>query len=337
MPDLQTAFGYRDLTQTVQQFRFPNFWLVNQVPSESVDGTVASWDIERPRIDLDTNFTTLGGEAQPVAMGTYGNRTQAMPITFKFMTLDPSKLMQARIPGTTMTRASGGGRFYVQREQSSIQRRFGAYLEEYMLWKALTGTLTITISGISTAIDYGLAASHKPTSASSWTSTSYNLLPDLTEWKRIIRKDSGMEPRWALCNQVTMNYLMANQYVANLMGNTMYGVQLAEQGYITKFHGLTWVVLDHHYAQPGAIDRFDTPFIADGKVFILPDITSEWIALQRGIVPIPNLALNDVIEAVGPVMWSRVTDSPTGLTLYYKNARLPVIRLPGAICYATVV
>ena len=334
MADLQSILGYQHLTRTVQTFRFPTFWFSNQVASEPIEGNVAMWDIEKPIIEIDTDFTTNSGEAQPVKMGSYGTRSQRMPVTFKFNSLDPGILSQLRAPG--QTRRVKAGREYIVREQAAMQRRFGAYLDEYLLSKALTGTLTIKINGVSVAIDYGVPASHKPTSSASWATTTTNVLDDLTEWKRIIRKDTGLEPRYAICNQGVMNYLIRNEYVKNLIGQTSLGIQIAENGNMTKFHGLQWIVLDHHYAQEGATERFDTPFIANDKQFILPDFSPEWIRMQRGTIVIPNQQRTDVMDVQGPVMWSRVTDSPTGVTLYYKNARLPVVPLPSAIVYADV-
>ena len=335
MATLNTILGYEYQTRTVQKFRFPNFWFVNQVGDEPIEGTIAKWDIEKPLIDLDIDFVTPSGAAQPVQMGGYGTRTQSMPITFKFMTLDPSVLSQLREVGSQSTRARAG-RSYITREQAAMQRRFGAYLEEYMLAKALTGTLPIKIQGNSINIDYSLPASHAPTASASWATASTDIIADLTDWKRLIRQDSGFEPRWAICNQGVMNYLMKNTHVKDLIGSTSYGVQVGQSGQITSFHGLQWVVIDSFYAQPGAVERFDTPFIANDKLLLLPDFSPEWIAMQRGTVIIPNQSMTDFIELTGPAMWSRVTDSPTGLTMFYKNARLPVLRNTNAYVYADV-
>jgi len=337
MSDLFTNLQYANLTATVTKFRFPNFWFVNQIPTEPVDGVIAMWDIEVPVIDIDTDFTTLNGEASPTRMGAYGTRTQKMPITFKFMTLDPGILMQLRAIGQIGNAARAKrGQEYIIREQMAMKRRFGAYLDEYMIAQALTGTLNITINGVPVTINYGVPASHSPTFAfGSWANPATNITRDLTAWKRLVRKDTGLEPRWAICNQTVMNYVMANNSVANLLQYGS-GVGIAESGMVTKFHGLNWVVLDHHYAQPGAVDRFDTPFVADNFLMILPDITSEWITFQKGTVIIPNMTKTDTVEVNGEVMWARVSDSPTGVTLYYKYARLPAIKLPNAIVYAQV-
>lgn len=335
MAEIATFFGYEQLTRTIQKFRFPQFWFANQIPEESIGGNIAQWDIEKAIIEIDTDFTSNSGEAQPVRSGVYGTRSQKMPVTFKFVALDPGKLSQLRSPGSK--ERAKAGKVYVTREVSSIQRRFGAYLDEFLVSKCLTGTLTISINGLSTAIDYGIPASHKPTAASAWSTSSSNLFSDITEWKRLIRKDTGFEPRWAICNQTVMNYMLQNDDIQAYMGSTNFGVQVAETGNISRFHGMQWIVLDHHYAQSGATERFDTPFVAENKVIMIPDWSPEWISMQRGTVVYPNTAKTDVLERQGPVMWSRVTDSPTGITLYYKNARLPALKLPSAVVYADVI
>jgi len=337
MSDLLTNLQYQNLTATVTKFRWPQFWFVNQIPTEPVDGTIAQWDIEVPVIDMNTDFTTLNGEAQPTRMGAYGTRTQKMPITFKFITMDPGILMQLRAIGQigNASRAQRGQE-YVAREQMAIQRRFGSYLDEYLISQALTGTLNITVNGQAVSINYGLPSSHTPTYGNgAWSNPSTDLTKDLTAWKRLIRKDTGLEPRWAICNQTVMNMLLNNSNIKSYMQYGS-GVEIASSGQIVKYHGLQWIVLDHHYAQANAVDRFDTPFIADNQLFIVPDITPEWITMQKGTVIIPNAAHNDTVEVNGPVMWGVVTDNPTGLTLYYKYARLPAIKLPNAIVYAQV-
>jgi len=264
MPDMMSLLGYQQLTNTVQQFVFPEFWFVNQVQDEPVDGAIASWDIEKPIIEIDYDFTTPSGEAQAVRSGDYGSRSSRMPCTFKFVACDPNKLAQLRAPGTT--RRSVAGRDYITREQASLERRFGQYLEEYMISQALTGSLTIKVNGVTTVIDYGVPSSHKPTAAVSWAQSGTNILPELTEWKRLIRKDTGKTPRWAICGQNVMNYLMTNDFVKNMMGQTSMGIQIAENGMISRFHGLNWVVVDHYYASPGATEQFDTPFLGADKL-----------------------------------------------------------------------
>ena len=215
-----------------------------------------------------------------------------------------------------------------------MQRRFGSYLDEYLLSQAFTGSLTLTVGGVAQTIDYGIPSGNKPTAGVSWATSTTDIIGDLTTWKRLIVKATGMTPRWAVCNQTVMNYLMKNDHAKELMGQTATGIQIAENGYITHFHGLNWIVLDHHFAAAGSPDSFNTPFIADDKLLLLPDISSEWITMQRGTCLVPNQSLTDVMETQGPVMWSRVSDSPTGLVLYYKNARLPAIKIPQAIVYA---
>ena len=332
--DLSSVFSYEYMTRVIQKFKFPEYWFVNMVPDEPIDGVVAEWDIDKQQIEIDTSFVDTTGSAEPLRSGDLGNRVQKMPITFKFMTLDPNKLYQLRELGSNRQKSSG--RSYIMRNQKNMQWRLGAYLDEYLLSQALTGTLTITVNGVSTSIDYEVPASHKPSAAAAWSTTTTNVLTDLTNWKRLIVKDTGMTPRYAVCNQTVMNYLIRNADVQAYIGSTGAGVQIAENGYLVRFFGLTWVVLDHHYASAGATEAFNTPFIADNKLFLLPDFDQDWIAMQRGTIIRPDNSLTDYIEQRGPVMWSRSTDNPTGVTLYYKNARLPVIRNPKAIVYASV-
>lgn len=328
--------NYEQLTRTAEKFVFPDFWFVNNIPQEPISGVIARWDVHKPRIELDTEFTTITGSASVAAQGDYGTRTSQMPVTFKFKTLNVGQVAQLREIGTSIN-SSRNGRAYITREQFDIARRYGAYLDEYMLAKMFTGTLAITVNGVATNIDYEIPASHKPTAGTAWSTTSVDLQADLTRWKRLIVKDSGRTPRTVLLNQASLDRVTKNDDLMQLIASTPLAIQIAESGNITRFHGLNWVVLDHHYAGAGETEAFTTPFIADDRLIIIPEIDQGWVSMQRGTVQIPNPMGTDFVDVAGSAFWSRMTDSPTGYTMYYKSARLPVLRVPACVVYARTV
>lgn len=329
----QEVLEYKALTATARKFDFPDLVFVNMVPVEPIDGVVATWDIVKPQIELDTKMTNITGAAQPARPSDVAARSQQMPVTFKFLTLNAGVISQLRDIGSQARQRAG--RATVTREQNQMTQRFGRYVEEYMISQALTGSLSLTVNGVSLTIDYEIPSANKPTAGTSWGTTTTNILDDIKDWKRRIQKASGRTPRHVFCNQTVMNRLMRNDDVQTFLGSTQYGVQVAEHGYIAQFMGLTWHVIESHYAASGATEEFTTPYIADNYLIMTPDFDASWITLQRGTVQYPTTDLSDFQESPGDTFWTRAQDSPTGITLFFKTARLPAVRVPGCILYAS--
>mgnify|MGYP001613732972 CR=1 FL=1 len=80
--------------------------------------------------------------------------------------------------------------------------------------------------------------------------------------------------------------------------------------------------------------------IADNKVLFVPEFPSapnDWIEMQQGEFWVPNDNDTGVERSMGGVStWARVTSNPTGMTVYHKVARFPVIRRPWSIVILTV-
>jgi hypothetical protein len=73
--------------------------------------------------------------------------------------------------------------------------------EEWMCANILdTGKVTCTGDGLNVVIDFGLAGTHKITltGADLWSATTSNPILDLRTWKRLIQKDSGLNPNIVL-------------------------------------------------------------------------------------------------------------------------------------------
>ena len=341
MADLLNSLHWEALTGVVRQFDVPagQFYFVQNTPSRDIAGDVFSWDTLKQAINVDDVFTQRDGTAEAVRGNDYGKKTAVLVHSFKSRTLDAGTLMQLRAPGTN----DRDSRALLMEEQQTLQWRYGTYLDEWMITRAMTGTLTVKLGNVrqnvSYNITYGVPTSHTPTSAATWSAVGTNILTDLLNFKRIIARDSGLQAKTALCNQGVMNYMLRNTDLINWMGQTPLSLQIQANGHITRLAGLDFVVYDAHFADTTVTDQFNTPFIANDRLLVIPDWSARWCELVRGTVPIPNSDLTGFVETnpgSGPVMWSRVTDSPTGVTLYYRYARLPVIRRPEAFVYATV-
>jgi len=120
-----------------------------------------------------------------------------------FMITTASDLLK-RSPGQTLY---SGGMTIEQRAQLKLGENLAELMdmidrrEEWMAAKALDlGAITMTIKGETTdktvSVDFAMGATHKITLTSTdlWNDTESDPIGDLTDWARLIRQDSGVNP-----------------------------------------------------------------------------------------------------------------------------------------------
>src|SRR3990167_1678496 len=157
--DLETIFGTAALTKTAIRAKFADVPFVGMCPKTQLETTIFSYDIEEPDREIDSNFVATDGSSQGIQRQTYGRVSGEMPVTFKNKTMPPELLNKLRNPGTRDVRNM---ETWITREVVNMKNRYGDYLDAYMIASMLTGSLTITVSGVSTSIDYGVPTSQKP-------------------------------------------------------------------------------------------------------------------------------------------------------------------------------
>ena len=324
------------MSAAAQKLSWPQTKLVNLFKAagcyEPMDGTIAQWDTEKPAIELDRTFVGPAGQSQTIRTTTYGTTTQAMPITFKHMDFGADGLIQNRQFSSSARDTRGLAR--IKREQFHMTKKYVGYLDEFMLSQMLTGTLTMTLDGASTVLNYGIPADNKPTAGTSWSSASADIPEDIRQWKLKVVQATGELPTIALCNSSVMTRMMKNTTVKDWMGQTAYGVQVAKTGVIKRMMDLEFVIIDNLYAVENQTERYTTPYIANNYLVLMPPPSPEWTAMQVGTVAVPNENLTGFHEGPnGPVFWTRMTDSPVGFKMHLRYARLPRLSVPGMIAY----
>lgn len=314
----QAIFEYRDMTGFIQGLTFPQYDLVNMIPKARTDAETFSWDIVYPHSEIDTNFVDQRGAARRADHTTREKKTASLFTDFWFKTLNAGEIANRRRLGSN--ERDDGGQQYLDAESKELADRFGAYKTQYMIAQALAGTLNFQVNGVAKTFDYELPSSHSPTASTSWATTTTNIISDLTTWRRVVSTDSGKEVKFALCNQKTMDYVLRNDDVMNSVGQTGYAVQAMQSRIYQGLLGLTWIVIDDRYGNSGAT-TFNTQFILDDKLILMPPMTEDWIQLYEGLGRYPNAGLTGFEEKFGPVSWTRAQDSPVGVTLYFMYSR----------------
>jgi len=325
--DLETIFGTAALTKTAIRAKFADVPFVGMCPKTQLETTIFSYDIEEPDREIDSNFVATDGSSQGIQRQTYGRVSGEMPVTFKNKTMPPELLNKLRNPGTRDVRNM---ETWITREVVNMKNRYGDYLDAYMIASMLTGSLTITVSGVSTSIDYGVPTSHKPTGGA-WSNVATSIKGDVLTATRLVSDDTGYAARYAFVNATTMNYLFANTEIQNYIKETNQGQTVVEKGIITNLYGLTWVKVDQSYMSSGVATRF----LANDKIIFTPEWSDEWIEMLVGRIAV----LNDNGEetmADGLTAWSRPSEDPVGRKLYMKYARIPALKVPKCVVYMTV-
>ena len=196
-PEILTT---RVLTATAELFKFPEFVLQNMVPSESIEGDLAEWDIVEPNTQIDSDFVARDGQSQPSTYTLVKHQTANLIHTFKHKVIAPEHLENLRAVGQRQRNSEQ----HIAREQLDLVRRHGALMDEWMLWQALTGTLTVTVGGSSQALSYSIPVANRPTASVDWATAGTDILSDIRDWKDVVIQGSSRTPTKACAVMATM-------------------------------------------------------------------------------------------------------------------------------------
>lgn len=173
----------------------------------------------------------------------------------------------------------------VLREINDLNTRFDNFAE-YMLWRALTGTLVLDFPDVQATVDYKFLASHKPAGpTASWaTALPTQIVEDIRAWKRLVKRDSGVAATEAYATEQTLTNIFDSFSARGDSGTNFFGGillsdrmkdQYYQTGVLPGFMGLQWNVQDSVYDATGAAytesptrPSEETPFLADGAIIL---------------------------------------------------------------------
>lgn len=328
------AFGeldvldYQVMTRTVREFEHPHLVLTGRFPEEIIDGIQARWDVLKPSRQK-AGFRVPNQPAGKLGLVGVDSRSATCLLMNLEKALDEGALGWLREPGEP---EQNNARALITREQADLEARV-AYTVEWACSRALAGTLTVEVGGVSRTIDYGLDPTHTPTAAASWDDDGTDIPADVGAWAERVERDSGYAAADAYCNRNTMAYIVKNSQVQNLLGQGTVREQVAESGYVTHFMGLDWHVYNAGYIDgAGQFQRF----IPDDRVVILPR-ENVFGRLQLGSQMIPaGGGSQDLAKVYGGFSYAVVETNPPGVNLYVGKNFLPVLVMPDAVVYADV-
>jgi hypothetical protein len=205
-----------------------------------------------------------------------------------------------------------------------------------------TGKFTLAENGLVLEADFGMAASHKPTTAISWAlpGTADPLL-DLLTWTQLYVDDNGFEPGAIVCSRTALGYMLNNtkmREAAAFAGTTPSRINLETVAAIFAANGLPPVTL---YDTKARINGVSTPIIPVDKVLLLPPdgvplgkthygITAEAIKLQgKGMITESAMP--------GIVAINLENDNPVQTFTLATAVAVPVLGDPNAVICADII
>lgn len=323
------------LTDMINDFKVGDLRLLSSglLPVESGPGNSFSWDIEKLERDIDTfegDFSPAGTRKLQII----GNRSAKLVHSFKSTPVPGFVLMDLRNPGSESRQKIAEDQ--VGRELLALNRLLDRQ-NEYMISRALQGSLAMTIDGLVHTVDYGFSGSHILGIGTgipvSWEDPAANIVKDIETMKVLISEDSGFTPTRVLTSTETIRRLIQNEFVQSYFASTQAGVQALTEGTIGRFMGLEWITYDNTYKPVGGSA---TRYIPSNKLIMLPSSDREWGFWRVGSDVIPTDDKRNIQEVVGRYAYSEILSNPASLALYAGERRLPIIRKPDAVVVATI-
>lgn len=339
MADFLNVLGHVELTGLVQRLQFPNLVFAPKLPVRVLNGDIARWTVEKPDIEIYNYFVGRSGGAQPLRTGDFYEKTFSIPYRFTSKTFDGGVLSQLNRPGTL---DYDNAKSLVAAEVAKMEQKVGAYTDEYLTVQALLGSLTIKLGNAAgssnQAISFEIPAGNSFTANAPWSTVGTNITKDFETAKDILAEFGVVPAYYALDNQMATR-IMRNTDVQNVVKEYRAGREILEMGGLPPIHGLKPLVVSHRYADIGQVDGFKKNFMAADTVLFLPEFPTavgDWIEMQAADFYVPDSGQADLVQSTGgSATWSRTTDSPTGVTVYHKICRFPVVRQPWNICKMT--
>lgn len=229
--------------------RFPvqeSLTLLNRVPKIGHPFPEARWEVTRgSRAIAQPNIPN--SEAHIVPQLSRSSKVSTFAYLREKKVFTPTTLhwlRQAAASNADLARTNATEA--VTREVADLNTRFDNYAE-WMLWRALTGSLDITYAdGAKTTVDYGFLNSHKATASTVWANaTPQQIIADIRALKRKVERDGRAPATEAYAPTEALDAIFAAFTLtsSNLLSDRMRD-QYYASGELPNFLGLNWKIQD---------------------------------------------------------------------------------------------
>jgi len=309
-------------------------------PAVPVRGRSTNWDIVRTNRKIGTvvgphaSASVRTAEVIAKGRGTLARSFDSRPLM-------GADLLNLRAVGSADFEQNFKAR--IGREMKNLALGIDT-LNEYMAAKALQGSLTLSVDGVSDVIDYHFPATHKLTVGGgeldgdtlvlSWDDPSADIIQDTSAIKQKGLDDSGYLITKCVVGSLVERAMLKLEIVQNLIKSTPDGVAMLREGFIGRINGIDFMSKGESYKDAsGTIDHF----VDEDTAVFMPDYDPEIMEWHEGTDAIPSDSGDDMIEKQGRYAYSSVNKNPAGYNLFMGEVRLPVIKNPGAFFKAVVI
>lgn len=241
--------------------------LLNTVPRTSWPYPTVTWDVIQGSRQVATP-NIPNSEAHIVPRLGVKQESASFIYLREKKVFEPTTIHWIRTPGNL---ASKNAEFHVLREITDLNQRFDNFAE-YILWRALRGSIVLDYPDVQATVNYHFAASHTPTVGTTWASaTVAQIIADILAFKRLISRDGRVAAKDAFATELTMGRLIgAFATVGSTASGPMFlsdrmKEQFYSSGLMPGFMGLNWRVVEHVYDDVNG-DR--QMFVPDDELFI---------------------------------------------------------------------
>lgn len=325
------------LTGLIQSFKPENlqFTAAGILPRREGLGQTRTWDI----LGTDRDLDTFEGKMSPAGtrrLQVIGQRSASLARTFKSVYVPGAVLIDLRNPGTVSRQRVAQD--IVGRETKAQ----GAVIDrqnEFMIARALQGSIAMTIDGIAHTVDYGFPAGHviaAPGGAIvpvAWSDAAADIIEDVRLMKRAVARDSGRMATRVYTSTQVITWLMKNDFIAQQIQGSPLALQTIVEGKLARFLALEWVAVDGTFTDSGGTV---TNYVPENHLIMTPEPSEEWGYFDVGSDVIPTDDKKNIQEVVGRYEYSTINENPASIALYAGEVRLPIIRIPNALFNANV-
>lgn len=299
----------------------------------SFSGDMAEWDEIDPLRDIDTfeGPVSPAGIRQAQVIKHRGGR----PLRTKKSLLIYGKILQyLRNPGTD--RFQRVAQDEVARQMQNMNTMLDRQTE-FLMSRAMSDTLTVTIDGAPVTISMGIPADHKFTVPTDfpllWSDPAADMPTDIEKVIQKVQEDSGYLLQTAWISSKLMVKMLNNDKVEQMIGGSVIGAEALRTGVIKEFMGLQWRTYNRTFTNSGGTQE---RYLDEDTIHFVPEPDGQWSMLLEGDDVIPNDLRTDLVEVTGKYSYSAVLDDPVAVAIYVGYTRLPVLPIPTAVATAVV-
>ncbi len=299
----------------------------------SFTGDMVEWDEIDPLRDIDT----FEGPVSPAAVRKaqiVSHRGGRALRTKKSLLIMAKILQYLRNPGSD--RAQRVAEDEIARQMQNMNSLLDRQTE-FLMARALSDTLTVTIDKLSVTIDMGIPADHKFTVPADfpllWSDPAADMPTDIEKVLQKVMEDSGYEIETAWISSRIMVAMLNNDKVEQMIGGSAVGAEAMRTGFIPEFMGIKWRTYNRTFTDSaGNPERY-----MDVKtIHFVPAPDGQWSMLLEADDLIPNDARDGFNDVTGKYSYSSILDDPVAVALYVGYTRLPIIPIPKALATAVV-